>query len=877
MKQMPTTPNPKAPSPFQSGDLIGGKYQIENVVGSGGMAVVYKAIQVSLNRPVAIKVLHPELARDTGFIDRFEAEAAILANLSHPNIIKIFDKGVEQKCFYIVTEFVDGRDLDELIMSKQVLVDDWARIIMESCDALSYIHRSGIIHRDVKASNIMIDRHDLIRLGDFGISQFFSPRRSLQAAQSDSPSFDGMGTRDYMAPEMLDASAIIDHRADIFSLGVVFYKMMTRRFPGKQYRPPSEITQYANPNIDEVLARAMATNPDDRFDTVEDFKLSLIEALGTRLRTMGIPPDQGSSSPQIRTPTRYPSSALSDALAPPVQKGKKPPARNSATMAPPVKMAIMCGAGILLIGFLVGMGYLIVGRLNNSTPQRIAQSEPAAPSPSPTIAPVAVRSSVPFPGTGSVAEAIQQPPSSDFAIYSYTIKLPPGRYEYKFLSEDGQWFVDSLNPERSLSNLQSENSVFSIPGGAYFPDGRRAPWPKVDDKSGEVTFRFETDQELSNLEVRGDFNNWADDSGHWMKRISNQTAMSSPYLQSEPTPVPTSRPRITPPPKSVSPFEAIAPMPIGRGFHGSAVIGDFLYIIGGRRGDAVNTQIEHDETTVWCGKIQSDGNIGVWSDAAIIPAPRYYIANSTVVVEDTIYVIGGSDAVIGGKSYNTVIFSKQRPDGSLTPWQTSSPFGEDLSSPAAVATRGCIHIIGGQTSGDHISGKVWSNTIKPDGTLGTWKESPSLPVGLWFHQAGVVRDRIYVWGGLESGNFETPVPSARVYSSPVDSVGLPGEWRQESVKLEVPFYSASAAVAGDYLISFCPRYAGRELSNDVWWSKIDSRGLTAWKKLSTTVHQRVYHAAAPDYARDSIYLSGGRLEAGGPLANNLVLFRLAGK
>ncbi len=321
---------------------------------------------------------------------------------------------------------------------------------------------------------------------------------------------------------------------------------------------------------------------------------------------------------------------------------------------------------------------------------------------------------------------------------------------------------------------------------------------------------------------------------------------------------------LTTPSFAQSPIKSAQPMPAGRGFHGLAIVGDFIYLIGGQANNPQNTIEEYPAASVWVGKISPDGNVLQWGQTSPIPGPRYYISNSTVVQGDTIYVFGGSTEPIDGQSLNTVIWNRPNESGGLGPWRVSEPFGDGLSSPAAVATPGHIHIIGGQQSDDRISNKVWTNQLGAEGSMSRWEEAPSLPRPIWFHQSGVVAGRVYVWGGLSNADHENPQPSRSVYSAPVLGTGKLGSWRTESNQLPTGFYSASSAVAGPYLISYCPRYEQRRLSNDVWWTYIGPNGMDTWRKLPTQLIQKVYHAAAPDYRRGSIYLAGGR----GPTASD---------
>jgi hypothetical protein len=314
--------------------------------------------------------------------------------------------------------------------------------------------------------------------------------------------------------------------------------------------------------------------------------------------------------------------------------------------------------------------------------------------------------------------------------------------------------------------------------------------------------------------------------------------------------------------QNLLPITPTTDLPLARGFHGSAVMGEFLYLFGGAISEGVSreTDIEDQTSTeVWRGRIMPNNDVTDWARTTPLPAPRFYIANSTLVLNDVVYILGGSSAIVSGERFRTAIWSKPLPNGTLTPWQTSEPMpGDGVSTPAAVSTPGHIHVIGGLGKGADVQNTVWTIPVYPDGSLARWEAGPPLPTPLWFHSAGVVAGRVYTWGGLNAEGQGKRVPLPYIFSAPIRSNGKLGPWRTERVVLPMGFYSASSAVAGPYLMSFMPRYQDGVLSSDVWFTRITPRGMDPWSRRPAQIPNRVYHAVAPNYRMGTIYISGGR-------------------
>ena len=243
-------------------------------LGQGGMGVVYKARQRHLNRVVAVKILPPSLGEASAFTERFTREAQALAQLNHPNIVQVYDFGQTDEFFYFVMEYVEGSNLRALIRDGKLKPEETLKIVPQICEALQFAHDQGIVHRDIKPENILIDKKGRVKIADFGLAK-------LLGRAPDELSLTGsgqlMGTLGYMAPEQLRQSNAVDHRADIYSLGVVFYEMLTGQLPIGRFDPPSKMAQ-VDVRLDEVVLRALASEPDRRYQRANDVKTD-VEAI----------------------------------------------------------------------------------------------------------------------------------------------------------------------------------------------------------------------------------------------------------------------------------------------------------------------------------------------------------------------------------------------------------------------------------------------------------------------------------------------------------------------------------------------------------------------------------------------------------------------
>jgi len=241
--------------------------EILEVLGRGGMGWVYKARQRNLDRLVALKVLPPEVGSDPAFAERFHREARALARLNHPNIVAIHEFGQAGPYYFFIMELVDGANLRQLELSRRLSPEEAFAIVPKICEALQFAHDEGIVHRDIKPENILLDSRGRVKIADFGIAKLVGRKDDIALTGTRHT----IGTPHYMAPEQVETPARVDHRADIYALGVVFYEMLTGELPMGRFEPPSRKLQI-DVRVDEVVLKALERDPQRRYQTVSAVK-----------------------------------------------------------------------------------------------------------------------------------------------------------------------------------------------------------------------------------------------------------------------------------------------------------------------------------------------------------------------------------------------------------------------------------------------------------------------------------------------------------------------------------------------------------------------------------------------------------------------------
>ena len=267
--------------------------EILGFIGKGGMGAVYKARQPALDRFVALKVLPPAVAGDPGFAERFNREARALARLNHPNIVAVHDFGQAGTLHYLVMEFVDGANLREVEHAGRLSPEQALAIVPQICEALQFAHNEGIVHRDIKPENLLMDKKGRVKITDFGIAKIVgvtTGKVSLTGVK------DVVGTPHYMAPEQIEKPLTVDHRADIYSLGVVFYEMLTGELPLGKFQPPSKKVQI-DVRLDEVVLQALEKEPEHRYQHASQVKTAVETIAGTPPPTAGFMAHASAAAP----------------------------------------------------------------------------------------------------------------------------------------------------------------------------------------------------------------------------------------------------------------------------------------------------------------------------------------------------------------------------------------------------------------------------------------------------------------------------------------------------------------------------------------------------------------------------------------------------
>lgn len=267
--------------------LLGGRYEIGEVVGYGGMAEVHRGRDLRLGRDVAVKLLRADLSRDESFLIRFQREAQNSASLNHPNIVAVFDTGEDLGIPYMVMEFVNGRTLKEVLIAEGRF--DYAaacEVVADMCSALDFSHKHHIIHRDVKPGNVMLSDTNQVKVMDFGIARALA---SNQATMTQTSAV--IGTAQYLSPEQARGETV-DARSDVYAVGCVLYELLVGHPPftgdnpvsvayqhvREEARPPSELNPNVPASVDAVVMKALAKNPENRYHSAGEMREDLIRA-----------------------------------------------------------------------------------------------------------------------------------------------------------------------------------------------------------------------------------------------------------------------------------------------------------------------------------------------------------------------------------------------------------------------------------------------------------------------------------------------------------------------------------------------------------------------------------------------------------------------
>jgi tRNA A-37 threonylcarbamoyl transferase component Bud32 len=305
------TPYPSLPVAPAPADLAPHFPDLEilELLGQGGMGAVYKARQKKLDRLVALKVLPSEWGTDPAFAERFGREARALARLNHPAVVGVHDFGEAGKHFFLIMEFVDGVNLRQLLTTGRLQPMQALPLVAQICDALQYAHEQGVVHRDIKPENILVDKRGRVKIADFGLAKLLRRSRNEFTLTG---SRQVMGTADYMAPEQRTNPQEVDHRADIFSLGVVFYEMLTGELPIGRFAAPSAKAG-VDSRLDEIVYRALEREPDRRYQKISAIKADVESVLRSESWQPAVPglPDRWEPVPaMVQLQTAGPAAGL---------------------------------------------------------------------------------------------------------------------------------------------------------------------------------------------------------------------------------------------------------------------------------------------------------------------------------------------------------------------------------------------------------------------------------------------------------------------------------------------------------------------------------------------------------------------------------------
>ena len=457
-------------APTWTGRTIGGRYKIGEMLGQGGMSAVYKAEDPNLKRTVAIKIIHPHLSENPEFVRRFEQEAAAVARLRHPNIMQVHDFNHDGVTYYIVFEYIAGQSLNQklekLHATGQIMpLDEVTRIMTPLCNAVSYAHAQGMVHRDLKPSNVIINPAGQPILLDFGIAKILGDNYVHTATGAT------VGTAQYMAPEQVLGEKV-DHRADIYSLGVMLYEMVTGRPPYKGNSAITIMMKHVNepvpdarlfnanlpPGYNSILAKALAKNPNDRYDSATELAAALREPSdepaapppATAAATELLPASPAETA--VETPLPPTKSQPQPAPAAPPTTVETPPVTPSTAVSPPPpiepaakksKLPLYAGIAIVLILLLGIGGYFAFSGQDGGRGAELAEltatpetSPPTttAPTEAPVVPPApaeetATPSPSPTPTSEPTATATPSPtPTPTIAVPENMTLIPAGSF-----------------------------------------------------------------------------------------------------------------------------------------------------------------------------------------------------------------------------------------------------------------------------------------------------------------------------------------------------------------------------------------------------------------------------------------------------------------
>ncbi|WP_458462433.1 Stk1 family PASTA domain-containing Ser/Thr kinase [Paenibacillus sp.] len=373
------------------GHQLGGRYEVIERVGGGGMALVYKAQDLLLNRNVAIKVLRQQFVHDEEFIRRFRREAQSAASLSHPNVVSIYDVGQEDDVHYIVMEYVEGKNLNEIIKERAPLqVDESVRIASQIADALDHAHHNQIIHRDIKPHNILIGRNGRVKVTDFGIARAVTSTTITQTGSV-------VGSVHYFSPE--HAKGIVTgEKSDLYSLGIVLYQMLTGQLPflgespisvalkhlQEEFDEPRKFNPLIPQSVENVILKSMRKNPQERYQSAKEMQTDLETCLMPERRNetkIDFPDEDDIDQTRVMPAIKPEPRGVTSTGAMPVMESDEETGKGKAKSKSWKKPALLISLTVLILIAMVGVVWYVKGMLvvpEVTVPNVITQTEEKA-------------------------------------------------------------------------------------------------------------------------------------------------------------------------------------------------------------------------------------------------------------------------------------------------------------------------------------------------------------------------------------------------------------------------------------------------------------------------------------------------------------------
>ena len=455
------------------GEVVSGRYELEELVGVGGMSSVFRARDAVLERSVALKVLHEQFSSDPEYVERFRREARAIARLAHPNIVTVIDRGEYEGRQYIVFEHVDGETLKELVEREGPLpVEQALRIAHQVARGIAFAHEHGVVHRDVKPQNVLLNEDGVAKVTDFGIA------RSLEREEGLTETGTVLGTSDYLAPEQA-AGQPVDERSDQYALGVLLYELLTGDVPyhggtlvevamKHLYEPVPSATGYRHDisqRVDALIGRAMAKRPEDRFPTTD----ALVAALHACLAEEAAGRATGDGATQVLRV----GAPAGEAIARPVsrRRGRGRPV-----------------AAVLAIALVAaGLVAAVIALADRSR----QEDRPDAPTGQARVRLVAVQDYDPYAGDGEHPEAVARATDGDPATYWTT-------ETYDDFGKPGVGII--LDARRAVEltrvSLVSDEGGFTAKiMASNSPNGRFRDVSEEVEVGARATFALETDGE----------------------------------------------------------------------------------------------------------------------------------------------------------------------------------------------------------------------------------------------------------------------------------------------------------------------------------------------------------------------------------------------